>query len=201
MIKINLLPFRAARKKENVRRQLTILFGSLILVFILLIYYNIRLSSDVKEIKSKVEATKTEHEKYEKINKEIEERKAKLATLNAKMDIIKTLETNRYEPIRLMDAMTSLIVPKRMWFVSFDAKGNTVNMSGIAVDNQTVADFMTRLERSKLFETVNLKTLKQNMIKQSVFKSFEISCTKPVKKEEKKELPKDQKAPKSKAKK
>lgn len=202
MIKINLLPFRTARKKENVRRQLTILFSSLLLVFILLIYFNIRLNGQVKEIKSKVEAGKAEFAKYEKINNEIADIKAKLEVLNAKMDVIKTLETNRYEPVRLMDAMTNIVIPKRMWFVSLDGRGNNVNISGVAVDNQTVADFMTRLERSKLFDTVNLKTLKQNVVKQAIFKSFDISCTKPVKKEEKKEETKaGKKAAKSKAKK
>ena len=198
MIKINLLPFRTARKKENVRHQLSILFFSLFLVFILLVYYNIKLSGQVKEIKSKVETAKSETEKYEKINKEITEIKGKLEILNTKMDVIKTLESNRYEPVRLMDAMTNLVVPKRMWFVSLDGKGNAVNISGVAIDNQTVADFMTRLERSKLFETVNLKTLKQNVVKQAIFKSFDISCSKPVKKEEKKE---EKKVAKSKAKK
>ena len=198
MIKINLLPFRTARKKENVRHQLSILFFSLFLVFILLVYYNIKLSGQVKEIKSKVETAKSETEKYEKINKEITEIKGKLEILNAKMDVIKTLESNRYEPVRLLDAMTNLVIPKRMWFVSLDGRGNAVNISGVAVDNQTVADFMTRLERSKLFETVNLKTLKQNVVKQAIFKSFDISCSKPVKKEEKKE---EKKAAKSKAKK
>ena len=198
MIKINLLPFRTARKKENVRHQLSILFFSLFLVFILLVYYNIKLSGQVKEIKSKVETAKSETEKYEKINKEITEIKGKLEILNAKMDVIKTLEANRYEPVGLLDAMTNLVIPKRMWFVSLDGRGNTVNISGVAVDNQTVADFMTRLERSKLFETVNLKTLKQNVAKQATFKSFDISCRKPVKKEEKKE---EKKAAKSKAKK
>ena len=196
MIKINLLPFRTARKKENVRRQLSILFFSLFLVFMLLIYYNIKLSGQVKEIKSKVETAKTENAKYEKINNEINEIKAKLEILNTKMDVIKTLESNRYEPVRLMDAMTSLVVPKRMWFVNLDGRGNTVNISGVAIDNQTVADFMTRLERSKLFETVNLKTLKQNVDKSktskcSTFKSFDISCSKPLKKEKKEEKKKE----------
>jgi len=198
MIKINLLPFRTARKKENVRRQLFILFSSFVLVFLLLIYYNINLSGQVKEIKSKVETAKAETAKYEKINNQITEIKGKLEILNTKMDVIKTLESNRYEPVRLMDAMTSLVIPKRMWFVSLDGRGNSVNISGVAVDNQTVADFMTRLERSKLFETVNLKTLKQNVVKQAILKSFDISCGKPVKKEEKKE---EKKVEKSKAKK
>jgi type IV pilus assembly protein PilN len=184
MIRINLLPFRTARKKENVRRQLTILISSLLLTIALMFLVNIKLSGMVQEIDSKVKNTKNEITKYEKINKEITEIKGKLEVLKTKMDVIKELDTNRYEPVRLMDAMTNLVVPNRMWFVNFDTTGKTVNISGIAVDSQTIADFMTRLEGSKLFETVNLKTIKKQMIKQANLKSFEISCNKKYAKQE-----------------
>lgn len=184
MIRINLLPFRTARKKENVRRQLTVLLSSLFLVIILMFYINIRLNSQVEEVTNKVKNIKTEIAKYEKINKEIAEIKGKLEVLKTKLKVIKELETNRYEPVRLMDTMTNLIIPNRMWFLSFDTTGKTVNISGVAVDSQTVADFMTRLEGSKLFETVNLKTIKKQMVKQASLKNFEISCNKKYAKEE-----------------
>lgn len=184
MIRINLLPFRTARKKENVRRQLSILFSSLFLVIILMFYINIRLNGQIKEVNNKIQSTKTEIAKYEKINKEIAEIKGKLEVLKTKLKVISELEADRYEPVRLMDAMTNLIVPKRMWFVSFDTTGKTVNISGVAVDSQTVADFMTRLEGSKLFETVNLKTIKKQMVKQASLKNFEISCNKRYAKQE-----------------
>ncbi|MFO7665009.1 MAG: PilN domain-containing protein [Desulfobacterales bacterium] len=188
MIRINLLPFRTARKKENVRRQLSVLFSSLLLVIILMFYSNIRLNDEIKEVIDKIQRTKTEIAKYEKINKEIAEIKGKLEVLKTKMKVISDLEAGRYEPVRLMDAMTNLIVPKRMWFVSFDTTGKTVNISGVAVDSQTVADFMTRLEGSKLFETVNLKTIKKQMVSQASLKNFEISCNKKYAKQEVKEV-------------
>ena len=178
MIRINLLPFRTARKKENVRRQLSILLSSLFLAIILMFYINIRLSSQLKEINDKVISTKTEIAKYETINKEIAEIKGKLEVLKTKMNVINDLEANRYEPVRLMDAMTNLVIPNRMWFLSFDVIGKTVNISGVAVDSQTMADFMIRLEGSKFFESVNLKTIKKQMVRQASLKSFEISCNK-----------------------
>ncbi len=184
MIRINLLPYRTARKKENVRRQLSVLFSSLFLVIILMFYANIRLNGEIKEVNDNIQRTKTEIAKYEKINKEIAEIKSKLEVLKTKMKVISDLEADRYEPVRLMDAMTILIVPNRMWFVSFDTTGKTVNLSGVAVDSQTVADFMTRLEGSKLFETVNLKTIKKQMVRQASLKYFEISCNKKYAKQE-----------------
>ena len=40
MIRINLLPFRAARKQENIRRQITIFGTSVLMVVLALIYFN-----------------------------------------------------------------------------------------------------------------------------------------------------------------
>lgn len=190
MIRINLLPFRTARKKENVRRQLSILLSSLLLVFALMFYINLRLNNQIKEVNNKIQNTKAEIAKYEKINKEIAEIKGKLEVLKTKMKVIGDLEADRYESVRYMDAMTKLIVPNRMWFVSFDTTGKTVNISGVAVDSQTVADFMTRIEGSKLFETVNLKTIKKQMVRQASLKNFEISCNKYAKQEVKSEAKK-----------
>lgn len=184
MIRINLLPFRTARKKENVRRQLSILISSLFLAIILMFYINIRLNTRLGEVNEKVNTAKTEIAKYEKINKEIAEIKGKLEILKTKMNVINDLEANRYEPVRLLDAMTSLIIPNRMWFLSFDVIGRTVNISGVAVDSQTIADFMIRLEGSKFFESVNLKTIKKQMVRQASLKNFEISCNKKQAKQE-----------------
>jgi type IV pilus assembly protein PilN len=184
MIRINLLPFRTARKKENVRRQLSILLSSLFLVIILMFYINIRLNIKIKEVNDKVNTTKTEIAKYDAINKEISEIKGKLEVLKTKMNVINNLESNRYEPVRVLDSMTTLIIPNRMWFLSFDIVGKTVNISGVAVDSQTIADFMIRLEGSKLFESVNLKTIKKQMIRHASLKNFEISCNKKYAKQE-----------------
>jgi len=93
---------------------------------------------------------------------------------------MKTLEANRFEPTRLLDVMTQVVVPKRMWFTNLESRGDKVNIKGIALDNKTVADFMVRLEDCGLFKQVDLKTLKRtNTNTQSAkFKSFAISCKK-----------------------
>ncbi len=178
MIRINLLPFRAARKKENIRRQVSIFLLSLAFLLIILLYYNFSLNSKIGHLKKNIAQTKTELEKYEKINKEIAEIKKKLTNLQKKMAVMDTLEANRFAPTRLLDTMTQVIVPKRMWFTGMESKDNTVKITGIALDNKTVADFMVRLEQSGLFKEVDLKTLKRKTVQKQNFKSFQIICTK-----------------------
>lgn len=179
MIRINLLPFRAARKKENIRRQVSIFVLSLAFLLIVLFYYNWTLGSQVGGLNADIKKTKSDLAKYEKINKEIAETKKKLSNLKKKMAVMETLEANRFAPTRLLDTMTQVVVAKRMWFTTMSTQGSSVKIAGIALDNKTVADFMVRLEKTGLFSDVDLNTLKQQKVGSSNnFKSFHISCVK-----------------------
>ena len=179
MIRINLLPFRAARKKENIRRQVSIFVLSLVFLLIVLFYYNWTLGSQVGGLNADIKKTKSDLAKYDKINKEIAATKKKLSNLKKKMAVMDTLEANRFEPVRLLDVMTQVVVPKRMWFTNLATQGKSVKIAGIALDNKTVADFMVRLEKTGLFSDVDLNTLKQHQVgNANNFKSFHISCVK-----------------------
>ena len=177
MIRINLLPFRAARKKENIRRQISIFLLSFLLVTVAIIYYNMKLNSKMLDLNTRTEKITKELVKYNKINNEIEFIKKKLELLTKKTDVIQNLELSREDSVRLLDAMTEMVIEKRMWLSMLETKEKTVNIKGVALDNKTVADFMTRLEDSKLFKKVELKTTKQHKFKKSInLKSFEITC-------------------------
>ena len=161
MIRINLLPFRSARKKENIRRQVSIFLLSLAFMLIILFYFNFSLSSKIGNLNTRIKDTQSDLEKYAKINKEIADIKKKLDNLKKKLAVMDTLEANRFAPVRLMDTMTQVVVAKRMWFTNLQSKGQNVKITGVAMDNTTVADFMVRLENSGLFKEVDLKTLKR----------------------------------------
>lgn len=178
MIRINLLPFRSTRKKENIRRQLSVFLLSLAFAVVAIFGIYFLLSSQVDDLNSRIASTQAELEKYDKINREIEEIKKKLDNLNKKLTVIRELEVSRYEPVRLMDTLAQVIIEKRMWFTALDAKADVVSISGVAMDDKTVADFMVRLEGSGLFSLVSLKTLRQVEIQKTNLKSFEISCQK-----------------------
>jgi len=180
MIRINLIPFPRVRKKENSRQQVFIYLLSFIVLFLIVAVCNFLLANKVKGLKTKVDTTRLELAKYQKINKEIAAIKKKLSVLEKKVDVITSLGTRRRWPVNLMDSLTGLVVEKRMWLTSFKTKGETINLEGVALDNQTVADFMLRLQVSTLFSSVNLNTLKQEKAGTSGLKlmGFVINCDK-----------------------
>lgn len=163
MIRINLLPFRAARKKENVRRQISIFLLSFVFLLVVVIYYSVNLNQQINRLKVKNEETTAQLAKYNKINKEIASIKKKLTVLNQKVDVINHLDGSRTEAVLLLESMTELIVPDRMWFTSFTLKGNNIALKGVAMDERTISDFMKNLEGS--YANVALKSMKRKTIK------------------------------------
>jgi len=196
MIRINLLPYRAARRKENIRKQISIFFFSFLLVVVIGLFYNMRLQKKIDNLNKKIKNNKIMLAKFEKQAKEVDRIKNAFNNLEKKTGVIKNLEIKRKAAVCLLDNMTKVVAEhtsisgsdslsdkddtpvKRLWFTNFQAKGNNVGIKGIAMDNKTVADFMTRLENSKLYKNVNLKTLKQQKITKLNLKNFDITCIK-----------------------
>jgi type IV pilus assembly protein PilN len=92
MIRINLLPFRAARQKENIRRQVSIFVLSLACLLIILFYYNWSLGHKIDAVDARIKQTQSDLNKYDKINKEIAAIKKKLSNLKKKTAVMATLQ-------------------------------------------------------------------------------------------------------------
>ncbi len=179
MIRINLLPFRAARRKENVRRQISIFSLSLVLVAIGLFYYHLTLISKIDLLNTRAGSVKQALEKNRKAAKEVDVIRKALDLLKIKMDGIETVKKRRREPVQLLDVMTAYVLSERMWFLELTSDNKRVGIKGVALDQKTVADFMTRLESTKMFADVNLSTLKHVQLEGLGLKEFDIVCDKP----------------------
>ena len=180
MIRINLLPYRAARKKENIRIQVNVFLGSLLIVGLLVFWYNSYLGGRVDGLNKEIISTREQVAKYKKINEEIAEIKKKLAVLDRKIKVIESLEADRKAPVQNLDSLYHLLVEKRMWYNQIEQRGESFKLSGIALDNQTVADYMTRIEKSERFHNVRLSSIKQYEIqgKNLKLKRFEVNFDK-----------------------
>ncbi|MCP4745855.1 MAG: hypothetical protein GY874_06885 [Desulfobacteraceae bacterium] len=182
MIRINLLPYRAARKKENIRIQVNVFIGSvLILLGIVFLVYKF-LGATIENLGNEINSTKAQLEKYKKINLEIAEIKKKLAILDQKITVIQSLERDRKAPVQNLDSLYQLVVQKRMWYTQIEEKGNIFKISGVAIDNQTVADYMNLVGKSERFEKVQLKAIKQHIMKEQNLnlKKFDVNFNRKV---------------------
>jgi len=195
MIRINLLPYRESRKKESILRQINIFLGVFFIVFVILVFYSIWLGNKIDDLNTKIKNTKGLLTQAETQAKKVDQIKNELEKLGHKIDVIKNIEMNRRAPVLLLENMTKMVAEadsdnkpvKRLWFTDFEESGGKVNIKGIALDNKTIADFMSRLEDSKLYTNVNLKTITQQKVNKLNLKRFQIDCVRtPLKNPEKK---------------
>ncbi len=177
MIRINLLPFRAARTKENVRRQISIFLGMIGILLLVLFSVYLHLANKEEEEKLRLENVKQELIKYTQQAKEVDEINKENDMLQKKIDIINELEKVRKEPVSLLALLTDTIVEERMWLTSFEINDTKIGIDGMALDEITIADFNKRLQSSPLFSDANLKIMKQTETDNVKLKSFELTGT------------------------
>jgi type IV pilus assembly protein PilN len=142
-------------------------------------WFNYLLSGKIQTLDKQIADTKAQVDKYNKINQEIAEIKKKLDILNKKIEVIKSLDLTRKAPVELLDDMSKLVVEKRMWFTGLDEKSGSVKIVGIALDNPTIAEFMTRIESSRKYVDVKLLSINQDAsVKGLQLKRFDIQFRK-----------------------
>lgn len=177
MIRINLLPFRAARRKENIRRQVSVFMLLVIFAVVALAWFTTTVDKKIERLQIEITQVKNQIKLYKEKADRVTEIKRKLEILEKKLELVADLKSKRREKLTLLDSMTDLVIPQRMWLTALKSDQGGVNLKGIAVDNKTVADFMTSLEASPLFGAVDLQKLERRKIKDDIqMKTFEIVC-------------------------
>lgn len=179
MIKINLLPFRLARKKENIRRQVSIFFLSIVMIGLVMTWYALGMDKKIVETRTLTKQVNTQIALYKEKADRVTQIKKNLKILEDKLKIVSSLEKQRNAQLLLLEELSDKVVPERMWINSVKADSKHVTLKGVAFDNPTIADFMRNLEISSLFSSIDLKRSKVQKFDDGVIlKSFELLCTK-----------------------
>jgi type IV pilus assembly protein PilN len=177
MIRVNLLPFRAARRKENIRRQVSVFLLLVVLSCVLLYYLTFLIGRDIERTQNRIVSLNQEIALYKEKADRVTVIRKNLEVLETKLTLVKDLDARRMDPVRLLDAMTRLVLPERMWLTNLKSDKDGLQLKGLAFDNKTVADFMTRLEGSGMFGAIDLKRLElKKLDKEIQMKAFELVC-------------------------
>ena len=90
MIRINLLPFRVARKKENIRRQVSIFFLSIVMIALVLTWYTLGIDKKIVETRAQIVQVKAQIALYKEKADRVTEIKKKLKSFWRKQNSSRT---------------------------------------------------------------------------------------------------------------
>jgi len=158
MIRINLLPIRAAKKKEEAKRQLILFISGLVLI----LGAGLSVYQTKKSVLNELEAANSKLEReiadLKKVIGEVDEYKAQQEKLEQKLQVIRTLKLNKTGPVHLLDEL-ALRIPEKLWLTALDQIDKKATIEGISINNEVIATFMSRLEESKYFTEVYLVSI------------------------------------------
>jgi type IV pilus assembly protein PilN len=180
MIKINLL-YRSVAEKEkktNIVRQLVIVVVATVIFAILIASVQIFMMRSIASIEGDIKARETRLVALKKILGEIEDIRMEKQTLERKLAVIKRLEEDRLYPVRLLDEINTMVLPKDVRLTKVSEQGPQLSIEGVGRDNIAVALFMKNLELSRYIQSVELVSSRQVTISGVNVNQFSLSCVK-----------------------
>ncbi len=176
MLQINLLPIRQLKKRARAVRQLILMFLLFLLVLGLLAGVGVLQAQKIKGLQENIAALTKEKDSYTPTLNKITKLKKDKEELARKTDIINTLKANSSLTVRVLDEVANRVDNKRMWLESLQQQDASMRLSGVALDNQTVAQFMDSLKESAFVKEVTLTRSSQKVVSGRNLRSFELTC-------------------------
>lgn len=155
MIRINLLPVREIEAESGRRQELIIAGVSLALTLALMLGLYLFQLSRLSNLEKEMADLRKELEALNVQAKGVVELQKKIGDLKEKLKVIEELNKKKTGPVRVMESLSSA-TPSRLWITQFKETGGTVTIDGLAVDNQTIADFLKALANFVYFNNVDL---------------------------------------------
>ncbi|HDS1100955.1 PilN domain-containing protein [Stenotrophomonas maltophilia] len=147
MARINLLPWRAERRKQRQREFYAMLgmaaVGGLLLSLMIWFYYDRQVSGQM----DRNAYLQAEIEKVKEQNKEIDRLDAQKERLLARKKVIEELQAKRSQMVHLFDALVRTI-PDGVVLTALKQEGDVLTLEGRTQSNARVSAYMRNLETS-----------------------------------------------------
>jgi len=174
MIRINLLPVRAERKKHSLQKQLAIGIISIVLAVAICGYVHFFLIAKINRVSRNLKQTQKEIAALKPIIDKINHYKQQKEEISKKITIIDNLDAARLEPVYTLHDLNQY-KPDKLWFTQLSKKASSLNIKGISIDNETIVNFLDNLKQSLPLKKSELVYLKSSKIQDLELKEFLIN--------------------------
>jgi len=161
MIRINLV--RGKRKKRRELNAGSVWIALPLVVLAGTLYFHTTVSGKISRLDAGIVKANADIAALKKEIGEVEKFKARKAELQKKVDIISNLQKGRIGPVRYFEALSAAI-PEKCWINTLGLKDEKVTLAGVALNNYTIANFMTALGQTGRFRDVVLGSAEQTTV-------------------------------------
>jgi len=176
MIRINLLPVREARRKQDLQQQLLLLGAALAVSVAGCAAFHAWTVRQVSSVQERIVQLQQQIDDFKPQLARVDDYRAKKADIEKKLGVIKSLDRSRSGPVHVLDEIATH-APQRLWLTEVEAAKGTIRMRGMSLDNEVIAGFLTALNDSPYFDNVELKETKLSERDGLKLNQFEMQAT------------------------
>jgi len=176
MLQINFLPVRQLKKREKAKNELIAFFMLFSAVVVVCAFVGWGLSVDLDSARRENARLTNEKQGVQKQLTAIDQLNKEKEELERKTKVIEQLKKVSSLAVRVMDEVASRIDSNRLWLNSMAETGGNLDLKGIALDNESIAQFMDNLKTSPFVLEVSLAESSQKALAGRDLKSFTIFC-------------------------
>ncbi len=156
--RINLLPWREMRRRQQDRQLLTIAVAAWIVMGVVVVYGYLYVGALIEGQGHRNKLLEDEIAKVEQEIKEIAELKKQRQDLIARMNVIYQLQGDRTGMVRMFDEIARKL-PEGVYLTSLRTTGTGLALQGVAQSNARVSALMRNLDASDWFSGPELEVI------------------------------------------
>lgn len=160
MIRINLLPYRPARREKLFQKQAIIWAATLVVGLIVAFFVDSLLTGSILELQESQKKNATTITTLDTKLGELAKLKERKDALEKRIQVIDILQKRSELTIKLLDSVTRS-VPEKAWLTQLTTKDFKVKLVGKAESNSDVATYLRNLKQTSYFSSVELDQVKQ----------------------------------------
>ncbi len=155
MIRVNLLPHRAEKRKARQVQFIAFSVISLVLAALVVGFVHVAISGQISYQERRNQYLKEEIAVLDKQIEEIKKLREEIASLMARKLVVENLQSTRADVVHLLDQMLR-IVPEGVYWKTLKQTGNKINLVGYAQSSARISTLMRSIEESPWLESPRL---------------------------------------------
>lgn len=173
MTRINLLPWREARRALRQRELIGMLAAAVLVAAGVLFLVHAEIASRIEFQQERNNYLRGEIALLKKAAEELAELQKTKNRLVERLNVIQTLQASRPGMVRMLDGLVRLI-PQDIFLTAFKTAGNQVTLNGIARSDIVISEFMRQIRDSKLFGEPVLQIIETRNVNNVQARVFEL---------------------------
>jgi len=171
MIRINLIPYRGARRQRQILQHIATALGVMGLAVAIALGLHIYGSATLSGLQDHLASLRAQNKILNKKIGAIRNLDKLRADVQKKLTLVDQLQHGRFRSLETLLALSHAI-PENVWLLNIKDSGGNLQLNGLGESNKAVANFMRALDHEKIFTGVNLLVIKRETMGSIPVRSF-----------------------------